>query len=1009
MPEQQHPGHHGRGFHGRPAFHRHASTADLHSTVTTFAAVAGQNDGDGDTTDKCNVLYGSSFLDDITYYGYSGDNIHLEDPYDAEEHFQNIKTYFVVAGTARTDGIGECSPATMMAEAALNGGTDAPYFADDPQELNADLKTVFNVIRAGAAAGSAASVISATRGGEGAIYQAIFWPSLDGPMVDGVPKHEVTWTGEVHSLLIDAYGYLYEDTDDSTSLTSADEQVVLYYDAAARESKACDQNLEPDGTCGGISKALHEVKYLWSTAEWLAGITDANIDTNRAVYDSATQQRYVFTWNDLDNDGAVASGEVLPFVPLTDWSSAAFSIAADRAPIPIDFGVTTTAEVNRIINWVRGHDDIADTTLRPREVETPANFDITGNPTSITWRLGDVVHSTPTAVSRPAEGYHLLYEDDEYAAFVDKHRNRRHVIYFGANDGMVHAINGGFYDENNKKFWNSYNEATDVYSDTGLALGAELWAYVPYNLLPHLKCLLDPGYQHKYFVDLKPRVFDVQIFEQTPNSLGHASGWGTIMVVGMRFGGARTTAQEIIADVSAIAYADDRVFTSAFMVFDISDPGNPPRLLGEMTYDTVSAIPSVDLAYTAAVPAVVPIKTADSGSDWYLVLGSGPTDVTGVSSQDAKIGMFPLKLFDSASPAAFRIPNTTTVSHITAGSFDLAASPQGFVSDTVTVDYDLDELYKADVVYFGTIEGDWGAWDGQMYRWVTNEDHPQSWTPPAVMIDAGRPVTAAPSIGYDGSFYWVYFGTGRFFDIKDKSDPSSNAQEYFFGLKEPVDANTGDFTWATIDNNPSTAKPAAGNDAGSRTLLRVDPIEVQTASTPYAATLNCKTANCLPSGVTNFYELQEYIVGSCDATNDCTGNEGWILGFEEDRERNLGQGALLGGLMTFTTYQPFEDICKPEGEAFLYGVYYQTGTAYYEPVFTTQAGGGTTTGMGGTTVVTTRLSIGRGLATTPNLHVGRQEGSKAFVQTSTGTIVEIPQPNLPIKTTKSGRLNWRSE
>jgi type IV pilus assembly protein PilY1 len=250
--------------------------------------------------------------------------------------------------------------------------------------------------------------------------------------------------------------------------------------------------------------------------------------------------------------------------------------------------------------------------------------------------------------------------------------------------------------------------------------------------LPHLKCLTQartatqPEYQHKYYVDLKPRVFDVQIFESTPDSLGHVDGWGTILVVGMRFGGARTLAQDIIDEISPLAAqlpesggTDNRVFTSAYVVLDITDPENPPRLLGELTYDPAS---SVDLAYTTMVPAAVPIKTADDGSDWYLVLGSGPTDITGVSDQTAKAAVFPLSEFDALTPAAFRIPAPTTppsYSSSVAGSFELSASPNGFVSDAVTVDYDLDALYQADVVYFGTIEGDWGAWDGQMYRWVT--------------------------------------------------------------------------------------------------------------------------------------------------------------------------------------------------------------------------------------------------------------------------------------------------
>jgi type IV pilus assembly protein PilY1 len=447
------------------------------------------------------------------------------------------------------------------------------------------------------------------------------------------------------------------------------------------------------------------------------------------------------------------------------------------------------------------------------------------------------------------------------------------------------------------------------------------------------------------------------------------------------------------------------------MVFDISDPLSP-RLLGEMTYDTTSLIPSVDLAYTAAIPAVVPIKTDADTSDWYLILGSGPTDVTGISSQPAKISVFPMSHFDSPAAYAFRIPDSPNIAWDNAGSFELtdyAGQPitDGFVADTVTVDYDLYELFKADVVYFGTVEGDWDTgWGGHLFRWVTNEGHPESWNNPAPMIDAGRPVTAAPTIGYDGINYWVYFGTGRFYDIKDKTD---YAQEYFFGIKEPVDADTYDFTWAYVKNDQTTVKPATANDAGSRTLLPVGGIQVEKATDPAFATLNCETgaAGCLPTGVGTFADLQEYIVGTCIKDTGCSGSDGWVMDLEDLGERNLGQGALLGGLMTFTTYKPYLDICKPEGDAFLYGVYYQTGTAFYEPVFTTTANGGTFTGDAGTTVVTSRLSIGRGLATTPNLHVGRQEGSKAFVQTSTGTIVEIPQPNLPIKNTKSGNLTWR--
>ena len=184
------------------------------------------------------------------------------------------------------------------------------------------------------------------------------------------------------------------------------------------------------------------------------------------------------------------------------------------------------------------------------------------------------------------------------------------------------------------------------------------------------------------------------------------------------------------------------------------------------------------------------------------------------------------------------------------------------------------------------------------------------------------------------------------------------------------------------------------------------------SSTMIGATLGCidSTTDCLPedthindgSKIDSFYELVDHIVGDgCDDNGIASGMDGWYKEFPASRERNLGQATLLGGLLTFTTYQPWDDVCLPEGLAFLYGTYYQTGTAWHDRVF---APAGLNVDDSGNIV--DRLSIGRGLALTPNLHVGMHAGSKAFVQTSTGAIVEIPQPNLPIKNAKSGLTKW---
>ena len=112
-----------------------ASTVDRHPQMTNFVSIEGQNDGNRDSLNGCPGLYGSSFLDDITAYGFSGNNIHLEDPFDVDAHFQNIKTYFVIAGNISSRGQGECAPATLLAEAAINGWSGTPFYADDLQNL----------------------------------------------------------------------------------------------------------------------------------------------------------------------------------------------------------------------------------------------------------------------------------------------------------------------------------------------------------------------------------------------------------------------------------------------------------------------------------------------------------------------------------------------------------------------------------------------------------------------------------------------------------------------------------------------------------------------------------------------------------------------------------------------------------------------------------------------------------------------------------------------------------
>ena len=136
-------------------------------------------------------------------------------------------------------------------------------------------------------------------------------------------------------------------------------------------------------------------------------------------------------------------------------------------------------------------------------------------------------------------------------------------------------------------------------------------------------------------------------------------------------------------------------------------------------------------------------------------------------------------------------------------------------------------------------------------------------------------------------------------------------------------------------------------------------------------------------------------------------HDGWYVDFVDDAgnqigERNLGQAILLGGALTFTTFIPSADVCVAGGTSWLWAEYYKTGTAYFDAILGTD----TITYSGELLGKSRRrISLGQGLATSPNLHVGSEAGSRAFVQTSTGAI-EIITQKTPFDV-KSGMRSWK--
>ena len=895
------------------AVRRHDCRADIdeHQEIISYYVYAALGEGEinNDSTRRMRESAANGgFVDK--------DGDHQPDPPHPADFISYYKTFL--------DG-GHCTPNEWDSDGDCN--PDTFYLANDGYELVSKLNAAFESITRRASSGGAASVISASSSGEGAIYQAMFQTK----MASG--SHEVAWTGDVHGLFVDAAGRMRADDGDLTLEGSAADNIIdMCFDNGEKtvrvklsDSDGARPSAADVSSCSSVvfPNSLFDIPYLWSAGDWLANLTDSQVLVQRP-YTSTAPGRHIITALDSDGDGIVSGTGGVDFMPASFNDANAGLLNAANA-----------SEAAAIVNWVRGADQAG---YRTRSIDGGK-----------TWRLGDIIYSTPTTVARPAESFDLLYNDASYLDFRRTYNQRRQVIYAGANDGMLHAFNGGWYDAPTHTFEKAASGGTEY------DLGAELWAYVPYNILPHLKYLTDSNYgnttgNHVYYVDLKPRVFDAKIFK---NDSTHPNGWGTVLVGGMRYGGG-----EISVDVNKSSPGSDvRTLRSSFFILDITDPDQPPQVLLEFT--------DPQLGFTSSIPA----PFVHDGT-WYLLLGSGPDSTqaglqSALSTQAGKL--FLINLNTMALEPAF-------------GSSGIASLPDAgsFTSDMVAVDYDLD--YNSDAIYFGTVSGSGTPWGGKLYRVITqNADgslKPVSGWTPTLLYDTGRPITARPNFAIDDQRNrWVYAGTGRYLTRNDASDSST---QQFFGIKEPRDS-AGLFTWGTA----------------------LAPTMVDVTSASISATGDLSGVTLTPA-VTTFDELNERMM---QYSSDYQG--GWYRTLSPAGNRVIGEATVLGGSLTHTLYQPSATACQVDGTAQLSVTYYTTGTAAYPPIIGLNDDG---------VSLRTTVDIGIAPALTPSIHLGSppdDDGgdgdsttdSKAYIQTSTGKIISIKQQNR--QAVKSGEKSWR--
>jgi len=744
-------------------------------------------------------------------------------------------------------------------------GLDRAYFpAEDGAAIEQALRDIFVNILRRATSGTAASVLASGEGSGANLVQAVFYPRRR--FFDEV----IEWTGTLQNLwyYVDPFfsgASIREDSNQDAVLNLvADNTVLYFFDPASQTTKANRYGNNPTtGRAEGTPTVIpfEQVKAIWEAGGFL--------------HSTSPSSRTIFTA--IDN--------AVPRTRLNFADNNASTVTALRSYL----GAANDTEAAAIIRYVRGSDDAA---FRQRTVPYPNNT--SGDNT--VWKLGDIINSTPKVASRvPLNTYDKTYYDTTYRSFTTSSGyTSRGMVFVGANDGMLHAFKLGKLEFPGDSNWpvpdpDTKDRARLRNLDTNVPLGSERWAFIPKNALPYLKAMLDNGYCHIYSVDLSPQLIDASIGAPpafvSDNTVRGSSSWRTILIGGMRYGGACASpgsgrANAVDVPVAGVGY-------SSYFAIDVTDP-ETPTVLWEFSD------PALGFATTGPAVVRVNARNASGVADrslngkWFVVFGSGPTgpitdrQFLGRSDQDLRLFVVDLKT-GALLRTIDRDSNNTAIASAFAGSMSNS-----------TADFNLD--YQDDALYVGYVKANAGVWNqGGVLRLQTKGDaNPNNWVASRLIDDIG-PVTSSVARLQSNTYHtnWLFFGTGRYYYASATSLDDATAQRHLYGVKDPC---------FTAENIINTACATTVSAASLQTVTDTTIVDEAIANS---------------SGFPG-WKIELDTTASVDY--DGTGAKSY------QAERVITDPRTTeSGVAFFTTFRPYGDDCAIGGRTFLWGVRYNTG------------------------------------------------------------------------------------
>jgi type IV pilus assembly protein PilY1 len=313
--------------------------------------------------------------------------------------------------------------------------------------------------------------------------------------------------------------------------------------------------------------------------------------------------------------------------------------------------------------------------------------------------LGDPLHGAPLIVGPPA----AFVQSPDYAAFRARYQSRPTTVYLGTNDGMLHAFHAG--------------------------TGAELFAYIPRVLGPHLSELASPKYAPRSYVDGGAGQGDALV----------GGVWRTILASGMGMG------------------------ARGLFALDITDPrqfGTATGALWEFTDKDDAA-----MGHQRAAPLIARLRTGTRRQQAqynHVVLAASGINPLAAGADGA------LFVLDVGKPAAQLWQEGANYFRIATTGAD-PALPNALAPPALVVGPD----GSASHAYAGDLQGNVWRFDlarRLAFRVFSAQDRD----------GLAQPITHAPAIVFaPGGGYLILFATGKLLEQADLLQPSFTPQSMY--------------------------------------------------------------------------------------------------------------------------------------------------------------------------------------------------------------------------------------